>query len=56
LRNLCESNLENQEFIHSLKPEGTGENEILAEVGFDLTLENGKPRLQKKENSKWVIP
>jgi len=50
LRNLCEDNLENQEVVAGIQLRGTDDcRGILEEMGLEIELDGGKPRLKKRD-------
>ena len=50
LRNLCQDNLENQEILQKLKPEGIKDSELQEEMGIRLELDKGEIKIKKREN------
>ena len=50
LRNLCEDNLENQEAVAGIQLRGVEDRGgVLEEMGLEIELDGGKPRLRKKD-------
>jgi len=50
LRNLCEDNLENQEVVAGIQLRGVEDRGgVLEEMGLEIELDGGKPRLRKRD-------